>query len=285
MNFIVSPGQEAQSHAEPLRGQPLGCSLVSALITARTFVGRHTKMYPGLQFVHLADGKIYASNNRCLIEINLHDESLGSAMFSSVDLATIRAMGDEPTHAKIDAEQTALHWPKQRWCLLPTEPAKIDFVTKCQVFLDRFWHEGHDARSDASATMDAIAKLRAKEKAQKEELPPVEQKKFRRAQYIDVLIDGTIRHWHIDILGCFSNAATLITPAKAQNPINLYSTCEKLLIGWKIASVSMPTKQTKKRTRSESRASLRVCVATLLNARVILPLPRVFLGHRKHILR
>ncbi|AXI55003.1 hypothetical protein C1J05_11325 [Sulfitobacter sp. JL08] len=68
--------------------------------------------------------------------------------------------------------------------------------------------------------MDAIAKLRAKEKAQKEELPPVEQKKFRRAQYIDVLIDGTIRHWHIDTVSSVMKIAETYDPDASLVPFS-----------------------------------------------------------------
>jgi hypothetical protein len=60
---------------------PVPPGFINALVTANKFRGRGTKLFPWLGFVELSGSQLYASDNRCIIALDLGAE-LGAATFN-----------------------------------------------------------------------------------------------------------------------------------------------------------------------------------------------------------
>lgn len=153
MKFKVAPGLSPQEVTRPNGDwMPVPQGFRDALVIARRFTGKRHQLFPEVQFVYLVDGMLYASDNRCIVEIDLKSETFGRARFTAGDVATLKAMPTEPSEATFRADEMAFSWLDDgSWCRFDTEASGFDLADKCRSLLNQFWHEGPDI-----ATLDTL---------------------------------------------------------------------------------------------------------------------------------
>lgn len=193
----------------PICNQTVPEGFLDALLMASHFKSRGTKNFPWLGFVELVNGKLYASDNRCIVEIDL-GEDFGAARFSGGDIAVLKAMGDDPILASFNGA-SAFDWGDGRWYRAQTKTGS-ELSDRCQNLFDKYWHKGRDSKSAASAINECIAKLRATEKSTKSNLTGEDRKKFKSAKIVNILVDGDKQQWHI------ASIEKVMKVAKAYDP-------------------------------------------------------------------
>jgi hypothetical protein len=136
------------------RWVPVPPGFRAALQIASKFTGAHNAIYPWLKHVYLIAGKLYASDNRCIIEIDLGDSSFGDAHLISHDVKLVRARGGDPCEAQLDQTCISLAWPDGSWCKVDRRDAErflnFDHANRCRALTEKFWRPGQ-----AVTTMDA----------------------------------------------------------------------------------------------------------------------------------
>ena len=66
---------------------------LTALLQAARFTGPHNATYPWIKYVYLLEGKLYASDNHCIVEFDLGERSFANAHFIREEVKVLRARG------------------------------------------------------------------------------------------------------------------------------------------------------------------------------------------------
>lgn len=138
MRMKVSPGAQAQDFVRPTGGNPVPSGLIEALKSAARFTGRHEKKLADGKFVHIADGKVYASNNQHIIEFDVGDLKC-SLRLSRRDVSMLSAMGGDPQSLSIVDGKAEFIWPNGCWVRIDAAPASSEFVETCKYCLEHYW--------------------------------------------------------------------------------------------------------------------------------------------------
>lgn len=114
-----------------------------ALLTATKFTA-HDKIYPWVKYVYLLKGKLYASDNRCIVEIDLADRAFGDTRFTSNEIEILKKWNAEPSKAMFHDDWTAFAWSDDSWCKIERDERIVNFdhATQCCSLIKQFWHEG-----------------------------------------------------------------------------------------------------------------------------------------------
>lgn len=119
---------------------------LDALKIAKKFTGKHNGLYPWTRHVYLLAGKLYASDNRCIVEIDLGDQSFGDGYFTSYDLEALHARGGDPCLAQLNSACISFAWPDGSWCKVNRRVAELcvnfDHPKRCRALMEKFWHRG-----------------------------------------------------------------------------------------------------------------------------------------------
>ena len=107
---------------------------------ARTFTGSFAQAAPWQRHVILHDGKLYASNNRQIVEIECAID--GSAIFTSRTLELVKTIQDTPTNMKI-GENVTFGWEDGRYLTVTNDFDHEDVVEQFVQLLDD-WHGSDD---------------------------------------------------------------------------------------------------------------------------------------------
>lgn len=141
MRIKVIPGAPACDLVPPKEGGPLPSSFVPALQTAARFAGKHYKKLADGQFVHIMDGKAYASNNRHIVEIDLGNLPFPALRLNKRDISLLASMGDAPKTCSIEGEHVTFVWPDRRWLRVEAGDASTEFVANCKHRFEHYWQE------------------------------------------------------------------------------------------------------------------------------------------------
>jgi hypothetical protein len=145
---------------KPICEQSVPTGFVDALVQARKFTGRANKVFPWVQDIYLSEGKLYASDNRCIIEIDLGDPSFGPARFSAGDVSVLRAMGSNPQRAKFDDSGAAFTWNGGQWCIFRGEQKGYELVDTARMLLGQLWQMGRKVSTDTRSAILKAARVR-----------------------------------------------------------------------------------------------------------------------------
>lgn len=156
MKLRVRIGEELSPLSVPDCQVALAPGFLEALQCVAEFTGAGSRWFPWTRYVYLADGKLYASDNHCLVEIDLHDSSLGPARLSRQDIAIIRKMGGSPQRALVAEHEIAFAWDRQRWASFDIDLTGFEFVSRCRALLNEFWHEGAPVSAELRAAADGL---------------------------------------------------------------------------------------------------------------------------------
>ena len=122
---------------------------LDALLKASKFTGKHNGINPWTKYVYLVAGKLYATDNRCIVEIDLGDQSFGDGYFISNDLKLLRARGGDPCELQLNETYISFAWSDGTWCKVHRRIAErnvnLDHANQCRSLIQRFWHEGRSA--------------------------------------------------------------------------------------------------------------------------------------------
>lgn len=141
MRIQVIPGAPAQEFVPPSSGDPLPDGLVAALKSAAKFVGTfHKKMAEG-QYVHIMGGKVYASNNRHIVEVDIGPISFESMRLTKSDVTLLARIGGEPATVSVADGLAEFTWPDGQWVRLEVGAASAEFVENCKQRFDHYWDE------------------------------------------------------------------------------------------------------------------------------------------------
>ncbi|PSL19820.1 hypothetical protein [Shimia abyssi] len=110
------------------------------LKAAKRFTGPFAQAAPWQRHVILHDGKLYASNNRKIVEIECEID--GSAIFSTRTLNLLKSFQDEPTEIEV-GDEIKFGWKDGRYLTLVNDFDHDDIVKQHARLLDD-WH-GSDA--------------------------------------------------------------------------------------------------------------------------------------------
>ena len=160
MKFRFNPGLEPFQVAKPGGEIPVPPGFIDALLRASKFTGRSNKTFPWVQYIFLVDGKLYASDNRCIVEIDLGDPAFGPARFSPGDVSVMKAIGENPHMAKLTGGKAAFTWEDGRWCLLNIRMAGTEMVDRSRGLLHKFWHKGRKVLPKTASAIRKIAKTK-----------------------------------------------------------------------------------------------------------------------------
>ncbi len=159
MTMQSVPDVELTSIAIPACDRQVPVGFVTALKRVSKFAGRSNMIFPWVQYVYLVDGRLYASDNRCVVEIDLGDPSFGPARFSAGDVSVLSTMGSDPQQARFSDGEVAFAWEGGQWCVFRSDLKGLQLVEKSRVLLDQFWQKGRELSSDTrKAMLDVVRK-------------------------------------------------------------------------------------------------------------------------------
>ncbi|MFY0661459.1 MAG: hypothetical protein JXR15_13280 [Shimia sp.] len=137
----VTPGAPAQEVVPPSGGSLLPDGLAEAVKTAAKFIGKYSKKLPHGQFVHIVDGKAYASNNRHIVEVEVGQTPFASLRLSRNDIALLTRIGGNPARASISGGHAEFTWADGQWIRIEVGDASEAFVERCRQRLEKYWDE------------------------------------------------------------------------------------------------------------------------------------------------
>lgn len=135
----------------PVCKTPVPAGFRDSLLLANKFRGRGTKLFPWLGFVELAEGQLFASDNRSIVAISIGAD-LGTATFTAGDVAVLKAMGDDPEFCDF-SDGIAFTWDDGRWL---TSETQFDsrLSDHCRLLIGKYWHEGRGVQPSAQFYVD-----------------------------------------------------------------------------------------------------------------------------------
>lgn len=204
MKFHINPGLEPYPVAMPGGELPVPTGFIEALLRASKFSGRSNKTFPWVQYVYLSEGKLYASDNRCIVEIDLGDPAFGPARFSLGDVSVMKAIGHNPHMAKFTSEGAAFTWEDGRWCSFNIQMVGTEMVDRSRALLQEFWHERRKVLPKMASAIKKIAKTKK----------AGEVARFKAAQ-IDQSED---QFWHCGAIAKVMEVATNYNPSATPTP-------------------------------------------------------------------
>ena len=141
MRIQVTPGAPAQEVVPPSDGSLVPEDFVEAVKTAAKFIGKYSKKLPHGQFVHIVDGKAYASNNRHIVEVDVGQTLFASLRLSRNDIAVLTRIGGNPARASISGGHAEFTWADGQWVRIEVGDASEAFVERCRQRLEKYWDE------------------------------------------------------------------------------------------------------------------------------------------------
>lgn len=162
MKFELKPGLDAKPVAAPTATVSVPEGFLRALRWAKKFVGTHEKNFPAGTYVHIAGDKLYATNNRYLVELEIGAD-IGSARLSKRDIEVLVAVGKEPQGLAISDTEVGFTWDDGRWATFQTEPVAFDWPAEFRKRLDAYWTDGQPTVSADPKSIDALVKKSRKE--------------------------------------------------------------------------------------------------------------------------
>nr|WP_170505706.1 hypothetical protein [Ruegeria arenilitoris] len=162
MKFELPPGLDAQKIDAPVATIDVPKGFLQALRRAKQFVGSHSKSFPAGTFVHIAEDKLYASNNRHLVEFEI-GAKIGTARLAKSDIDVLSGMGDEPNKLVISDNKVSFTWSDGRWVIFQTEPVAFDWSEEFKKRIDAYWVEGRPTVVPTKKSVDAHLKPSRKE--------------------------------------------------------------------------------------------------------------------------
>lgn len=97
------------------RWRRLPDDFLDALVVARRFMGAPNAEYPWLKFGYLSDGKIYATDNQVLVEVDVGDHTLPATLFRSGDIKVLSSQGTSPARMLVAKTLNAFSWDDGSW--------------------------------------------------------------------------------------------------------------------------------------------------------------------------
>jgi hypothetical protein len=137
----VTPGAPAQEVVPPSGGSLVPEGFVEAVKTAAKFIGKYSKKLPYGQFVHIVDGKAYASNNRHIVEVEVGQTPFVSLRLSRNDIALLTRFGRNPERASVSGGHAEFTWEDGQWVRFEVGNAAETFVERCRQRLEKYWDE------------------------------------------------------------------------------------------------------------------------------------------------
>lgn len=144
MNFHVATGREIIEVAAPRCKLRVPSGFLDGLLCARKFVQQGPLVFPWVQYVYLLEGKLYASDNHCIIEIDLGNPAFGAARFSVGDVAVLKSFGADPHRAKCADGKTTFTWKGGQWCQFHGDLAGMELAVQSRRLLDENWREAQE---------------------------------------------------------------------------------------------------------------------------------------------
>lgn len=140
--------------------RPAPAGVRNAVLNAARFTGSHNTIYPFLNFIYVLDGKLYASDNRCIVEVDLGASNLGFGALTPADVRVLKARSDAPSEILLSTDCTAFMWLDHGWCRVDRaeneQTTGIEHAVQCRTLIAKFWREGTPAEGLSKAVSEAI---------------------------------------------------------------------------------------------------------------------------------
>ena len=156
MSFQFAAGNAATPFAMPNCPLPIRPGFIDALQCAAEFTSRGTQYFPWTKNVYLVDGKLYASDNRCIVEIDLKDDSLGPVQFSP-ETSTFFKGWRKSQPSDVHATCGGFPWDNSRWASFDAgDMAGFELVDRARALLDEYWHDGRKVPAEVRAAVTGL---------------------------------------------------------------------------------------------------------------------------------
>lgn len=131
------------------RWRRLPDNFLDALVTARPFVGKAQADYPWIMFAFLFDGKIYATDNQVLVEIDVGDHTLPATLFRTEEIRALSSWRTNPDKMLVGEDYNAFSWDDGSWVRLPRRragglvayPRTYPLIDRIRELLEHHWRE------------------------------------------------------------------------------------------------------------------------------------------------
>jgi len=141
MRIQVIPGAPAQKFVHPSGGATVPEGFIDALKTAAKFIGKYDKRLAEGQYVHVADGKAYASNNRHIVEIEVGTPAFKPLRLSKKDVSVLARIGGDPAKVIVSEDTAEFIWDDGQWVRLEVGSASSGFIENCKRRFDQYWRD------------------------------------------------------------------------------------------------------------------------------------------------